>query len=404
MRQISDTFGRLDGARAFGYARGVAPARSLLRLVVVLLLVVVTTLGCPSSAFARERLKVLVPEKDNLQYLAFWVAKATGAFDRQGIDLELVVAAPASKSGGTPPIDGMLESGEADAAVLTPTVYLRMIGARIPVVLVANLFKNEPYALVVRREVVETRKLSPSSPLHDRVHGLKGATIGYPPAAFSRLRALLASQGLDIEKDVKPRVLLARDQNDAFKDKTLDAALLATPHLEKAATTADAVVIVNFARGEAPELANRQTHVLGVARRTYETRREAILAAVRSIAEAEKLIHSSQGAVVDALVRELPGRDRRELETLVALYEPAVPATPDVRAEDIAPALALVPEGVPKPELAGMELAPFVAADVAAAVATRSSAEGRPRWVAIGIGLFLFVVILLVWRRRRAAR
>jgi ABC-type nitrate/sulfonate/bicarbonate transport system substrate-binding protein len=373
---------------------------------VPLLVVLAVTVGCPSSALARERLKVLVPEKDNLQYLAFWVAKASGAFDRQGIDLELLVAPPASKGGGTPPVDGMLANGEADAAVLTPTVYLRMIGAKTPVVLVANLFKNEPYGLVVRREVAETRQLSPSAPLRDRMAGLKGATIGYPPAAFSRLRALLASQGLDLEKDVRPRVLLARDQNDAFKDKTLDAAFLATPHLEKAATSGDGVVIVNLARGEAPELAMRQTHVLGVARRTYEARRDAILGAVRAIAEAEKLIHSAQGQVVDALVRELPGRDRRELETIVALYEPATPATAEVHAEDIAPALALVPEGGPKPDLTGVDLAPFVASDLAAAAAasTSPSADRRPRWVAIGIGLFLFVVILLVWRRRRAAR
>jgi len=364
-------------------------------------LVVLVAVLAPTSAQARERLKVLVPDKENLQYLTFWVAKGSGAFERQGIDLELMIAAPPSKAGGSPPIDGMLESGEADAAVLTPPAYLRMIGAKAPIVIVANLFKNEPYALVVRREVAESRKLTPALPLHDRVAGLKGASIGYPPAAFARLRALLASQGLEIDKDVKGTVLLARDQNNAFKDKTLDAAFLATPALEKVASLGDTVVMINLAQGEAPELAIRQTHVLAVSRRTFESRHDAILGAVRALAEAETLIHSAQPAVVEALASVMPGRDRHELETIVALYEPAVPVTPEVRAADIPRAMALVPEGVSAPDLAGTDLASFVAADLAAA---SKSADNRPRWVGIGIGLFLFVVILLVVRRRRAAR
>ena len=378
-------------------------APSLLCLRLVVLVVALAALLCPASAFARTPLKVLVPEKDNLQYLVFWVAKATGAFDRQGIDLEVIVAPPATAGGGTPPVEGMLENGEADAAVLAPSVYLRMIGAKAPIVLVANLFKNEPYALVVRRESAEARNISAALPLHDRVAGLKGATIGYPPAAYARLRALLASQGLDIDKDVHAKVLLARAQNDAFKDKALDAALLATPHLEKAVTSDGAVVMVNLARGEAPELASRQTHVLAVSRRTWQERRELINAVASAIAEAERLIHSAQGETVDALAKAFPGRDRRELETIVALYEPAVPATPEVRAEDIAPALSLVPEGVPKPDLAGVDLAPFVAADLRGSTeTTRADAGGRTRWIAIALGALALVAILLVVRRRRA--
>lgn len=367
----------------------------------VLALVFFFALLLPSSALARETLKVVVPEKENLQYLVFWAAKGLGSFERQGIDLEISAAPPPSK--GTPPIDASLEKGEIDAAVVAPSAYLRMIGAKAPVVVVANLFANDPYALVVRREVADARKLSPDAPVRDRIAGVKGMTIGYAPAAFGRLRSLLATQGLDIEKDVKATVLLARHQRAAFKESAIDAVYLASPHLEETLAGSGAMVLVNQARGEVPELANKQTNVLVVSRRVLETRRDVVVAAVRAIAEAEERIHSAQAEVVDALARELPGRDRAQLAAAVALYEPAVPRSPEVHAQDLVAALAVIPEGVPKPVLAGIDLAPFVASDLApAAVATKAASRSIP-WLAIGLGVFALFAIVLVIRRRRSS-
>jgi hypothetical protein len=160
-----------------------------------------------------------------------------------------------------------------------------------------------------------------------------------------------------------------------------------------------------------PELANRQSNVRLVSGQLWAKRREVALAAVRAIAEAETRIHTAQAEVVDALARELPSRDRRELETIVRLYEPSVPATPEVRAQDLAPALALIPESVPKPELAGIDLAPFVASGVvspppatkaANATAAAPASGARVPWLAIALGALVLVAILFVVRSRRA--
>jgi ABC-type nitrate/sulfonate/bicarbonate transport system substrate-binding protein len=369
---------------------------------VVRVLVFLFVLFVPGTALAREKLKVLVPEQDNLQYVAFWAARAGGSFAREQLDVEVSIA-PSSKQ-GTPPIDGMLEKGEIDAAIATPAVYLALIAAKAPIVVVANLFANDPYALVVRREVAEARALSPDATLAVRVTGLKGLSIGYPPASFGRLRTLLASQGLDIDKDVKARVLLSRDQGSAFKQPGLDAAYLASPHLEKSVVGAGAWVLVNQARGEVPALANKQTHVFLVSRRMIEQRRGAVVAAVRAIADAERRIHAAQSEVVDALARDMPTRSRDELETALALYEPAVPQTPAVSVEGLAPALALIPEPVPRPELAG-DLAPFVATELsseAIKTAGGSAPVASVPWLAIGLGLLTLLGIVLVIRRRRA--
>lgn len=350
------------------------------------------------SVQARERLKVAVPDKENLQFVVFWAAKAGGNFDREGIELEVVEVA----SNAAVNIDALLEKGEIDGAIMAPPAYLRMIAARAPIVLVANLFSNDPYALIARRETVDSRAIATEAPVRQRVAALKGLTIGYPPAAYGRLRALLASQGLDIEKDVKTQVLLARHQSGAFREKGLDAAYLATPHLERVVARENAVVVVNQARGDIPELANRQTHVLAVSRRTWGERRPAVTAAVRAIATAEKQLKGADASLIDALARQFPTRDRQEVETLVTLYEPGVPANPEVRMQDIAPALALIPEGVPRPDLNGIDLAPFVASDVArpGAAAYTASPSG-PRWVVIVLAVFVLGAVVLIVRRRR---
>jgi hypothetical protein len=216
-----------------------------------------------------------------------------------------------------------------------------MIADKRPIVVVANLFRNDPGGLVVRRDVAEARKLDAAMPLRARLAALKGATIGVAPAGHGRLRALFASQGLDLDRDVTAVVLLARDQGTALASKRVEALFVATPLLERAVVTDGAVVAANLARGE--------------------------------------------------------------LEELVRLYAPGVPATPEVRAEDLAPALALIPDPVPKPELAGIELAPFVASDLARAAATDGGREPRTRWGVVVVVVVGVLGIILVVRRRRSA-
>jgi ABC-type nitrate/sulfonate/bicarbonate transport system substrate-binding protein len=373
----------------------VAPFRTALGITLALGVL----LASAGSARASEKLKVIVPDKENLQYLAFWVARGGGSFEREGIEIELVVAPPQQR--GKAPLDGFLESGEVDAAVLAPPTYLRMIAGKAPIVVVANLFRNDPYALVARPAVIAAHKVPEAGTPRERLAALQGATVAYPPAGYGRLKALLVSQQLDIDKDFKTSVLLARDLAAPFKDKNVEAAYLLSPQLEKTIASGEAVVVVDQAKGEVPELGNRQTNVLVVTRRVATERRAAVVAAFRAVADAEKRIHASQPEAVEALVKEFPARDRAELEAAVRLYEPGVPETPEVRVADLAPALALIPESVPKPELAGVDLAPYVASDLAAAA---SSADPGRRYRTIGFAFAIAAVVisgLLALRRRR---
>ena len=310
----------------------------------------------PSTAAAREPVRVLVPDDDNLQYMSFWLAQAAGTFADEDLDVE-AVAPPSPKlakpwfAKNDPPFD---------CAVLPPPVYLDLIAEKNGVVLVANLLKNDPIDLIVRRSVADERHLSASEPLHDRLAGLHGLRVGVAPHPPTRLRALFASQGLDADHDLSLVILHGPEQNEAFASGKVDALYAHTPYLEHALVHDDAVMLVEQTRGEVPGLANRQIHALVADRRVVDQHRTTMVRMVRAIARAEALIHSDRHRAADALARRFPSRDRAEIDRIVELYEPAVPDTPDVRAEDLAPALALYPAGVQKPSLDGIDLAAHV--------------------------------------------
>src|SRR5215471_710120 len=106
-----------------------------------------------------ETVRVIVPEADSLQYLAFWVAQGAGLFRNEGLQIELVVpVAPQA----TPQA---VTDGKAEVAVLPPPVYVELIDRKIPILLVANISRNDPINLIVRRSVLEARHVALKAPL-----------------------------------------------------------------------------------------------------------------------------------------------------------------------------------------------------------------------------------------------
>jgi len=352
------------------------------------------------TASAGERLTVLVPKDGNLQYMSFWVAQAGGYFAREGVDVELVFPSAPQQA------EGMFESGKTEAAVLAPPMYLRFIGSKVPILLVANLLRNDPIDLIVRKSILDERKLTATMPLKERLAGLKGLRLGVAPHPPTRLRALFASEGIDVDKDLQLVILHGREQNAAFTEGKVDALYAHTPYLEKALVQDGASMLVEQTRGEFATLSNRQIHCLTFRRSVADARPNLVLAAARAIGAAEKSIHASQKETVDLLARTFPTRDRRELETIVRLYEPAIPDSPDVHVEDLAPALALFPDGLPKPDLSTMDLAPYVAKGIAAELAKPPTAAGvsRARWIVVAVAAvcaFGALVALLLARKKR---
>ena len=357
-------------------------------------------------------IRVLVPDSDNLQYLAFWVARGAGYFADEGVDTEVIAPEIPAQA-----IAKMIV-GEEPVAVLPPPVYLQLIADKFPIELVANLLQNDPINLVVRRRIFDERHMSATAPLHDRLLSLKGLRIGVAPGPPVRLRALFASEGLDADAVVTIVVRHGKDQNEAFAHDECDALYAHTPYVETALDDEDAVLLVNQSAGDAPPLAMRQIHALVVRRDFLLAQRSVVVSMVRAIARAEQLVHADRPAAEEAVMRAIPSLDRHHLHTIVGLYQPAVPETPRVSTDGLGPALALFPASRTAPRLDGIVLADFVAPGVL------DEAMGRPTTVtpallpapagtstarlqgAIALGVAVALALALaLWRRwkRRSA-
>jgi len=309
---------------------------------------------------ALETVPVIMPDGDNLQYLAFWVALGSGMFSAHGVEPHLVVPEVPAQA-----IASVIK-GDAPMAVLPPPVYLELISERVPIELVANLLQNDPINLVVRRSVFDARHMNAAAPLRDRLESMRGLRIGVAPGPPTRLRALFASVGLDADQVAKIVVRQGKDQNDAFANDQCDALYAHTPYLEKAIDDQDAVMLVNQSGGDVPQLAMRQIHALTASRDFLASKRATVLEMVRAIAQAETLVKADPDAAEEAVMRAIPALDRRHVHTIVGLYRPAVPETPRVDSAGLAPALALFPASRRAPSLEGVSLGDFVAPDVAA--------------------------------------
>ncbi len=294
---------------------------------------------------AAETVRVIVPDEVNLQFLSFWVALSTDQFADEGVTIELRV--PSNHRDAAL----MVLNDEAPAAVLPPPLYLELFARPVEWVLVANLLANDPINLVVRRSVAEARGLNPELPLADRIEKLAGLRIGVAPNPPARLRALFHSVGHDADREVTLVILRGDEQNRALAAGKVDALYAHTPYLERALVDQDAVMVVDQSGGEVPELAGRQIHALAVSRRLAEAKPSLVTSLVLAVARAQRLIHEHPERAVESLARRYPELDRRHLETIVAIYEPAVPNDPQVSPGGLAAALELFPSSRAVPKL-----------------------------------------------------
>ena len=120
-------------------------------------------------------------------------------------------------------------------------------------------------------------------------------------------------------------------------------------------------MIVNQSAGEVPELSGRQIHTLVTTQDFASINPEALIAVARAVHRAQQLIHSDLQATADAInASGLEVQAPQGLQTIIAIYEPAIPQTPEVSVEGALRELELYPAILPLPDLSGVDMADFV--------------------------------------------
>jgi len=292
--------------------------------------------------------------------MSFRTALGAGFFSDEGLNVQTIFP-PMPDRAGT-----FLLEGRADVALLAPPMYLPLIGEKEPIRVFANLLENDQMNLIVRREIAIERNLSADASLVERLEGIRGLKVGITPGPPVQLRVLFDSVGLDADQDLEMVILRGAEQNPAFEDGLVDALYAHSPFLEKAIVEQDAVILVDQSAGEVLELTDRQIHSLVAIRSYISDHRDAMVALTRAIHRAQQLIHMDQAATVDAILNSgIPNLDRTLVETIVSIYSPAIPETPQVSSEGIAKAHELFPAHRTAPDLTGIDLNDYVAAGIA---------------------------------------
>jgi ABC-type nitrate/sulfonate/bicarbonate transport system substrate-binding protein len=323
-------------------------------------------LAAPGRSAAAPRMElepvlIEVPGAENMQFFNLWVALGAGYFELEGLAPRIVVAKGPRTTGD------LLLNGRADVALLPPPMFLGMMAEDKPIVLFASLLANEPINLIVRKEIAEARRLSEQQTLAARLQAMKGLRVGLAGEVSPRLKTLAARAGLDAEKDFRLAVVPGPDQVEAFAGGKVDALFAHTPYLETALVEHGAVLVAETSSGAVPELADGQIHALATTRRTAQAKAGLIEAITLAIAQAQQLIHTDLKATVDAVIASgAAGSDRRLIETIAAVYAPAVPRTPEISIEGILRDASLYPAHPRAPDFTMVDAARFVAPEFAA--------------------------------------
>ena len=198
-------------------------------------------------------------------------------------------------------------------------------------------------------------------PLAERLNAMQGLKVGTAIGATNLLRILFESVGLDADSDIEIVIVPGEGQDEAFANGTVDALNAHTPHLERALVEQGAVMIVNQSSGEVPELVWGQIHSLVTTRDYAGANPEILVALARAVFRAQQLIHTDLQATADAIraskVRLL---EPQGLETIIKIYEPAIPQTPEVSVEGVLRLLKRFPAHQTPPDLSGVDLTSHV--------------------------------------------
>src|SRR5574339_348766 len=78
------------------------------------------------NSAAAQAVRIGIPERNNLQYMSFWVAQGAGLFAAEGLAVEIVVPDAPNQSGM------ILMQKRVDISLLQPPIYLGLIAEQHP--------------------------------------------------------------------------------------------------------------------------------------------------------------------------------------------------------------------------------------------------------------------------------
>ena len=174
----------------------------------VMLMLVALLMAAGAPAQAAQKVRLLLDWFVNPNHAAIFAAKESGAFARQGLDVEMI--APADSAS----VPLLLAAGKADLAVSYQPQLYTLVDKGVPVIRVGTLIGQPLNTLTTLK----------SSHIHT-LRDFEGKTLGYAIPGFEdvAIQTMLKSAGVDVDK-VK-LINLNMDAASALLSHKIDGAM-----------------------------------------------------------------------------------------------------------------------------------------------------------------------------------
>ncbi len=314
------------------------------------------------GARAAEKIKITTPV-ESLTASALYIARGQGLFAAEGLDVEVVV------TGGTGPDVQALLVGESQFAYTPGTHLIEPVAKGQRLLGVMAGLKRLIINVALHKDVAKAKGITPETPFDQKLKALNGLTLGPTrPGALTWQLAdyLIKRAGYTPQKEVKViaagagPVLLA-----ALENKKVDAIIMSSPIPETAVRRGHAIMFINNARGEDPNLSEFMMVALVTRPDFAKDRPETVRKTVRALVRANQwMLARSPEEVREALRGFLPKIDPEVLLGSIQALRPAI--SPDgriseqsVRAtQDVMEAGGFLTERIPYEKIVTSEFLP----------------------------------------------
>jgi ABC-type nitrate/sulfonate/bicarbonate transport system substrate-binding protein len=257
-----------------------------------------------AATAARQPIKMtFLPATESLAVLTQLQAISKNYFEEEGLDLNyLGVLANAAQAAQT------VVTGQADVAGTGSTGVLTVLSANRDIVAVAQISKEPTTIISLTNKAVDAMKakgITQSSPVRDKLNGLKGMTLGLPAAGSSTdilVRSTLTAYGVDPDKD-----LTIQPVNDgpglaaAARQGRVDAYAFSPPDSVLGVAEGWGQIWVSYPRNDVPEFAAMPLTDIVTSRKYLKENPEAMRRLMRALWRAANDIKNDPESVRKAV-------------------------------------------------------------------------------------------------------
>jgi len=242
---------------------------------------------CTAAQAAPQKI-VVNQSAPSLSAAAVYLARDTGLFAKEGLDVDFVATGSGLKS-IVPLING---DSQFCACIFSHPIDAMKVNAG-DVKVIATLITGYNHKIVLGKEQAQKAGVTPDSPLEARVKALKAQKIGItePNASTDQVvRLLMKDAGLDASKDSTLIALGAQNLPPAIQNHQIDAFVMTPPVPERAIAAGDAIPIVDLGKDKIPLLRDSLYMAIAVDPNFLAKNRDLAVKFVRAIAKAQVLL------------------------------------------------------------------------------------------------------------------